>query len=316
MSQIPSGLSRLKAPSKIVKPIQGGGLGGVSQPSTSSVRPRGATASSAQSATAVAQSRTTSSGSKGSQASSAPVRRGQAAPSENGKLSASASRERLVSPRGSLTGGQIAQPKLPSREGSQTRLQYRRESSSSSLKGAGSKTELSQPSAARRRGEASRSPDVESRSISRSNLLDLFKIGDRVLVGGTNTGVIAFIGETRFAKGNWAGVVLDKPVGKNDGQVQGVRYFECQRNHGIFTKLEKLTKINRISDDDTRTSASEFVDETSKPSFQIGDRIVVSGTKPGVLRYLGETGFAKGEWAGVELDEPLGKNDGAVAGTR
>ena len=47
-----------------------------------------------------------------------------------------------------------------------------------------------------------------------------------------------------------------------------------------------------------------------------GDRVLVSGSKAGVLKYVGETDFAKGTWAGVELDEALGKNDGAVAGKR
>ena len=42
----------------------------------------------------------------------------------------------------------------------------------------------------------------------------------------------------------------------------------------------------------------------------------VSGSKAGVVRYLGAAEFAKGEWCGVELDEPLGKNDGSVAGAR
>ena len=44
--------------------------------------------------------------------------------------------------------------------------------------------------------------------------------------------------------------------------------------------------------------------------------MLVSGSKPGVLRYLGKTDFAKGEWAGVELDDSQGKNDGCVAGKR
>ena len=51
---------------------------------------------------------------------------------------------------------------------------------------------------------------------------------------GTNqqAGVVAFIGETKFAPGDWAGVVLDEAVGKNDGSVQGVRYFQTETNKG------------------------------------------------------------------------------------
>lgn len=312
MSQIPSGISRLKTPSRIVKPIQSGGVGAAGPPS-SSVKPRGAVAAASQATSSTVQPRTAASGSKLNQTPSGPVRRG-AQTSENGKLTAS--RERLVSPRGSVTGGQIAQPRMPSRENSQTRLQYRRESSSSSLRGGSTKTDSSQ-TVVRRRSQAS--PTLESQTAtdsSKSSLLNLFKIGDRVLVGNTNPGSIAFIGETRFAKGDWAGVALDEPVGKNNGSVQGVRYFECQPNHGIFTKLEKLTKINQIPNDNQRTSKREANAEKTETDFNIGDRVVVSGTKHGVIRYLGETGFAKGQWAGIELDEPLGKNDGAVAGTR
>lgn len=231
----------------------------------------------------------------------------------------SASRERLVGPRGVPSGAVTAQPKPPSRQNSQTRLQFKRESSSSSLRGASSKTDSAQQSV-RRRSEISWTQENQSSGLSnsKSSLLDLFKLGDRVLVGNVNPGAISFIGETRFAKGDWAGVVLDEPVGKNDGSVQGQRYFECQQGYGIFTKVDKLTKINQIPGDSQKTVASESTDYKTEVelNLKIGDRVVVSGSKHGVLRYVGETGFAKGKWAGVELDEPLGKNDGAVAGTR
>lgn len=45
---------------------------------------------------------------------------------------------------------------------------------------------------------------------------DSFIIGDRVWVGGTKPGAIAYIGETQFAPGEWAGIVLDEPIGMKD----------------------------------------------------------------------------------------------------
>ncbi|XP_058020307.1 CAP-Gly domain-containing linker protein 2 isoform X7 [Ahaetulla prasina] len=226
-----------------------------------------------------------------------------------------------------------------------------------------------------------------------------FVMGERVWVNGVKPGIIQYLGETQFAPGQWAGVVLDDPVGKNDGSVGGVRYFECQPLQGIFTRPSKLTRqpttegsgsdahsvesltaqnlslhsgtstpplstrviplresvLNNTmktgnesgsnlsdsgsvkkGDKDFRlgdrvliqhTNGSEQVPEKQRSHFDVTKRLRkvsinvkqasnVGGTKTGVVRYVGETDFAKGEWCGVELDEPLGKNDGAVAGTR
>ncbi|XP_043387053.1 CAP-Gly domain-containing linker protein 2 isoform X4 [Chelonia mydas] len=190
-----------------------------------------------------------------------------------------------------------------------------------------------------------------------------FVVGERVWVNGVKPGVIQYLGETQFAPGQWAGVVLDDPVGKNDGSVGGVRYFECQLLQGIFTRPSKLTRqpVAEGSGSDAHSveslttqnlslhsgtatpplstrviplresvlnstmktgneSGSNLSDSGSvkkgDKDLRLGDRVLVGGTKTGVVRYVGETDFAKGEWCGVELDEPLGKNDGAVAGTR
>ena len=39
---------------------------------------------------------------------------------------------------------------------------------------------------------------------------------------------MAFVGLTKFAAGEWVGVNLDEPQGKNDGTVQGVSYFKVR----------------------------------------------------------------------------------------
>ncbi|XP_007935828.1 centrosome-associated protein 350 [Orycteropus afer afer] len=44
--------------------------------------------------------------------------------------------------------------------------------------------------------------------------------------------------------------------------------------------------------------------------FHIGDRVLIGNVQPGTLRFKGVTSFAKGFWAGVELDKPEGNNNG------
>jgi len=214
-----------------------------------------------------------------------------------------------------------------------------------------------------------------------ASLSENFHVGDRVLVGGTKPGVIVFIGETHFSTGEWAGVILDGPVGKNDGSVAGRRYFSCEMNRGIFARQSKLSRITaeetaagaekseesvatsstanaRTDLTNTEPSASSDRPTVSKPSvipvprrtsissrdgggstsaspagsvtdvggptdqadvglrIRIGDRVKVSGSKIGIVRYIGPAEFAKGVWAGIELDERLGKNDGSVGSKR
>jgi len=69
------------------------------------------------------------------------------------------------------------------------------------------------------------------------------EVNDQVETSKGKVGEIAFIGATRFASGAWAGVVFPKTVGKNDGSVNGVRYFRCRPRHGAFFRPDVLTLV-------------------------------------------------------------------------
>ncbi|ANZ75471.1 BA75_02894T0 [Komagataella pastoris] len=73
------------------------------------------------------------------------------------------------------------------------------------------------------------------------------KLGERIQVKGVD-GVVRFRGQTQFADGEWVGVELDHPTGKNNGSVQGVQYFTISKPdandttnlYGIFVRSSIL----------------------------------------------------------------------------
>ncbi|KAI0305804.1 CAP Gly-rich domain-containing protein [Multifurca ochricompacta] len=72
-------------------------------------------------------------------------------------------------------------------------------------------------------------------------------IGSRCQVESTEPGLnkrgtVRYVGETNFgsAGGVWVGIEYDEPMGKNDGSVQGKRYFTCAPNFGVFMRPDKV----------------------------------------------------------------------------
>ncbi|XP_006061115.3 CAP-Gly domain-containing linker protein 4 [Bubalus kerabau] len=81
------------------------------------------------------------------------------------------------------------------------------------------------------------------RVTSKAMLTSLgLKLGDRVVIAGQKVGTLRFCGKTEFASGQWAGIELDEPEGKNNGSVGKVQYFKCAPKYGIFAPLSKISK--------------------------------------------------------------------------
>lgn len=67
-------------------------------------------------------------------------------------------------------------------------------------------------------------------------MADTLQVGDRTFVMGKFMATVRFVGETKFAEGEWFGVELDSENGKNSGSVQDVSYFECLPMRGMFVR--------------------------------------------------------------------------------
>eukprot|EP00946_MAST-07B_sp_MAST-7B-sp1_P003122 g3122.t1 len=162
------------------------------------------------------------------------------------------------------------------------------------------------------------------------------RVGTHVKVGAKK-GVVRFIGTTSFADGEWYGVELNEPKGKNDGTVNGETYFSCAPLHGLFCKKAQVRKDRSYKpppgeesataaaagaqvakrDDSAAEKSGGTGSPPSQPAYTpiVGDRARFK-EQEGIIAFVGETQFSTGVWCGLVLDGPVGKNDGMVQGVR
>ncbi|XP_071065018.1 dynactin subunit 1 isoform X2 [Dasypus novemcinctus] len=86
------------------------------------------------------------------------------------------------------------------------------------------------------------------------------RVGSRVeVIGKGHRGTVAYVGATLFATGKWVGVILDEAKGKNDGTVQGRKYFTCEEGHGIFVRQSQI----QVFEDGADTTSPETPDSSA-----------------------------------------------------
>ena len=108
------------------------------------------------------------------------------------------------------------------------------------------------------------------------NALADFEIGDRVSVTGPNgtrnVGTLLFKGNVQFAPGIWAGVELDRPVGRHDGIENDTRYFRCRPNHGVLVPGHDLMPVS--SEEERQPFADVRSSIESGTSSQDGEDLI------------------------------------------
>jgi hypothetical protein len=110
-------------------------------------------------------------------------------------------------------------------------------------------------------------PTRADSSPSHNTLPVHLSVGSAASIRGKDpvvTGLIRYVGLTQFASGYWVGIELNTPTGKNNGSVQGIVYFTCAPNYGLFVRPSQVIVANGgiYTDHNGRSSSSL----TSTPS--------------------------------------------------
>lgn len=111
-------------------------------------------------------------------------------------------------------------------------------------------------------------------------------LGSVITLTDGRQATVRFIGTTHFAVGDWIGVELAEATGKNDGAVQGERYFECDHGFGMFIRP---TAIATVLQQPSRESKQTVRAGTNAPTSRAPSQ---SGTSAGSRKQTGPSSAA------------------------
>ena len=77
--------------------------------------------------------------------------------------------------------------------------------------------------------------------------LHTYMVGDRVRYKG-HVGTVRFVGMTLWSvdEREWCGIAFDQAVGKHDGMVSDVRYFQSAPGTGMFVRRLRLQPVGSL----------------------------------------------------------------------
>ena len=116
--------------------------------------------------------------------------------------------------------------------------------------------------------------------------------------GNSTISDVATIGSLRPDVSGWSGTL-------NDGNS-----LSNSIDSGLHESTDQLLDARDLGSRDTMdsdgSSGQNFTQRGTEGELKIGQVITVGDSKVGLIRYIGTTEFASGDWVGVELELPVG----------
>lgn len=112
-------------------------------------------------------------------------------------------------------------------------------------------------------------------SASRAN--EIFSVGEKIYLHGLKKwGTVKYFGDALFSDGKWVGVELNEEIGRNDGTVQGHRYFTCKPKYGVFVRPSNCSKASNVPASTPRSSSAT-------PNVRLTNRSTIRASVPNAL---------------------------------